>query len=63
MISVTKGQGEKKSVGNLYIKNLKCLLKINTGIVLRSNRERGACQGTGMGHSTVRTVGGNTKQV
>lgn len=61
-ISYKRARWEKQSEGNLYIENIRCLLKISSGIVLRSNRKQSACQGTGMRHGITRAVGGNTNQ-
>lgn len=49
----------KQCAGNLSIKNMRCLLKISTDIVVRCNRKQGGCQGTGMAHIAT----GNTNQI
>lgn len=49
-ISYKRAKGEKQFEGNPFIENIKCLLKISTGIVLRSDRKLGACQGIALGH-------------
>lgn len=49
-IGYKRAKGEKQFEGNPFIENIKCLLKISTGIVLRSDRKQGACQGIALGH-------------
>ena len=44
-------------------KECKGLLKISTGVVQRSNRKQGACQGPRKAHSIAKAVGDNTSHV
>lgn len=61
-ISYKRARGQYQFVGNPFMKNIRCLLKISAGFVLRSDRKQGACQGTAEGHNR-QGFGDNTNQV
>lgn len=60
-ISYKRARGEYQFAGIPFIKNIRCMLKISAGFVLRSERKQGACRGTAVGHNR-QGCGDNTNQ-